>query len=797
MLLLAPFLISFCLPCSRGNLPAADQGFAPGNALAPANAIRWNDQLRQFDLVRDSGAAWLSHGRLSVVLSDQRRISSDGARYRGACRTNAGESTIAFSDTQQQLDLALAVQPAGDGAIILKATIANRGHEPLALDRIEVLCGRLAGQRDPAKPGVLLSGRSMGHNLRAGACGNLESHYTLAQQSPPLAAGFLTGLHNINRFTLTPNLELTAWGECNGALLPAGRSRETDLLFLSVRPNPLQEMERFADLAAQVNHARLWPTNFATWCSWYSGWLMDRAGSFQHGLEKGVEQNIGPVRELSGNRDATAAYAMRICEDGSMYGDWNDVTKHIPHGLTRLARMIRQGGIVPGVWYTPYWASLDSRVHQDHPGWMARNADGTEFREKLEGLEATRTTGGEFAILDSTNPQVLAYFEQMAHQWRDRGFRYVSNDFLTCGLLPPSYHDPTKTKAEAFRLGMEATRKGLGGDVFFRAINALFGPSMGLPQDMRVGADSFGDVVSAYEVVGSLWFYNHRLWLNDPESIVVRGKSMEWNTMWASWIALAGTVMTYGDRLGELPAEYRDFYHRIFPPLNTPGRPLDLWENEPFLLWGMVPANSPGMAADAADGPYELFGVFELTGGRNGQVSLNLDEISARCRGWEKPQQAPGQYLVWDFWQQRLLNPKGAAMTIPMPSKSGRLFALRAKLSRPQLLSTSGHFSQGLLETSDIRWDAKTSTLSGKTRGNGGQATILYFHVPTGMKLIEARIEENPRQAEGPQPNVIALPVPAGAEWVEFHLVFGGQAEETIGSRPFVLGRAATPASEH
>ena len=411
---------------------------------------------------------------------------------------------------------------------------------------------------------------------------------------------------------------------------------------------------------------------------------------------------------------------------------------------------------------------------------MAKGWNGTEVRHSLKDygpIYKEMSVDGEVAVFDPSNPQVIAYFEQMASQWRKRGFRYVTNDYLGTVLFLPKYQDPTKTKAEVLRACMEATRKGLGDDIFYRTIGPLYGPSMGLSQDMRVGLDSGGNVTSAYEIVGSLWFYNHRIWLNDPESIVVRGNGLEWSTTWASWIALAGTVMTYGDRLGELSEEGRNLYHRIFPPLNAPGRPLDMWENEPFLLWGMAPGE--------ADGPYELFGVFELAGAKKGEVSLNLDEISARSRGWKTPTEAPSQYLIWDFWQQRLLSSEGSELRIPMPSKSGRLFALRARLPRPQLLSTSGHFSQGLLETSDIRWNAKTAILSGKVQGNGGDETTLYFHVPVGMKLVKAKLGETVHRSADPQPTVVAITVPATAKPVEFSLAFVGKIAEKTTSRPF------------
>jgi hypothetical protein len=261
-------------------------------------------------------------------------------------------------------------------------------------------------------------------------------------------------------------------------------------------------------------------------------------------------------------------------------------------------------------------------------------------------------------------------------------------------------------------------------------------------------------------------------------------KSEQWSTMWASWIALSGTVMTYGDRLAELPPSQMSLYNRAFPPLNISGRPLDIWENKPFYLWGMSPTD--------ADGPYQLFGAFELGGKGQGQLALNLDEIAARCRGWNQPASAPGDYLVWNFWERKLVPSKGWELIIATPSKSGSLFALRPRLSRPQLLSTSGHFSQGMLETLGIEWNATTGALSGKVRGNGFLATTLYFHAPAGMKLKTAKLGGRVVETSGAGPGVIALEAPASTEFVPFALTFQGGARKTSAQRPFHRGRAAT-----
>lgn len=184
--------------------------------------------------------------------------------------------------------------------------------------------------------------------------------------------------------------------------------------------------------------------------------------------------------------------------------------------------------------------------------------------------------------------------------------------------------------------------------------------------------------------------------------------------------------MTYGEVLDELPEQYIHMYQRLFPPLPVAGRPLDIWENDPYLLWGMNPGE--------ADGPYVLFGVFDVLGDGQRHVRLNLDEVAARCRGWGKPVTVPKNYLLWDFWEETLTESQGEKLELPLRAKSCYLFALRPKLGRPQLLGATGHFSQGVIETQDVAWNATAKQLQGNVRGNGGDPTTLFFHVPETMQ---------------------------------------------------------------
>lgn len=144
----------------------------------------------------------------------------------------------------------------------------------------------------------------------------------------------------------------------------------------------------------------------------------------------------------------------------------------------------------------------------------------------------------KFLVFDTSVPEVQDYFEKTARTWKDRGFKYVTNDFLASATAPPKYHNSEFSKAEVLRARLEAVKRGLGNDIFYRTIGAQFGTPMGLSNDMRISGDSHGDKPFAYHRTASVWFYNHKLWINDPSAIVFmrygKFRDVEWNKLWVS-----------------------------------------------------------------------------------------------------------------------------------------------------------------------------------------------------------------------------------------------------------------------
>jgi hypothetical protein len=751
-----------------------------------AGVMTWNPETRMMAFSAGDGKPWLSAGSAQVVLTGGQVISTSDPRFKVTFTEHRDSWVLSGIDEQKTLDWEMRIASVDQRSVRMDWTVFNSSTQALKLDRLNILAGKLEGQADPAKNRVIISGNNSwtgGNVVRLVPEMKIESFYTVALQSPPLAAGFLAGRHNLDKFLLTQGtngLDLTAYGECDQCVLPAGAARSADPLFLSGGGHPLRQMERFADLAARENGVQLWPENFATWCSWYAGWMRQESMyEFKGGLEKGVETNITLISKLLGTRGTPS---MRIVDDSNemAYGDWDNSTLAMPKGFQRSAALINSAGIKAGVWYPPYWVSSGSRLFQPHPELLCRNDDGQVSVGDREFY------GNHLSFLDSSNPATEAQMESTARSWRERGFRYVMTDFMLWGAWEKKRFDPTLTAVESYNRGLAGMRRGSGKDTYWLHCGALLGPAMGFCDGMRISGDSHGGAMFSYNSAAARWFYNWRVWLNDPDAIVCcrygEAKGVEWSRCWMSWMALAGNVLTYGDTFDDLPAEYVDVYRRVLPPLPVAGRPLDLWENEPYLLWGMDPG--------AADGDYTLFGVFEFQGERAGQkIRLNLDEVAARSRSWDQtPRESPATWLLWDFWGQKLTKVDGASLSIPVPSKSCSVFSLRADLGRPQLLGTSGHFSQGKLETQNITWIPNQGSLVGRVRGNGGEPTTLFFHVPAGMTCKAASLGYDQVSPKIVEPGVLALEVPAVREdTIPFALQFTGTPVKPA-MRPFAAG---------
>jgi hypothetical protein len=74
-----------------------------------------------------------------------------------------------------------------------------------------------------------------------------------------------------------------------------------------------------------------------------------------------------------------------------------------------------------------------------------------------------------------------------------------------------------------------------------------------------------------------------------------------------------------------------------------------------------------------------------------------------------------GTYLVYDYWNNRLIGETSSRVELSLQSCASTVLAVHKKLDRPQFLSSSRHISQGAMDLLDLSWDKERSTLKGKS----------------------------------------------------------------------------------
>lgn len=337
---------------------------------------------------------------------------------------------------------------------------------------------------------------------------------------------------------------------------------------------PLHDVRRFDSLEAWAAHAgsladaRTTAPYQVGWCSWYH-WF--------HGITEAA------LREQLALADAWPFDVFQL-DDGfqAATGDWLDTNEKFPTAIDGIADAIARAGRIPGIWIAPFVAAPHSETARLHPDWFARHA---ATGEPLRGMY-NEGWGGWMWTLDTTNPDVLAHLEHVGRSLVQAGYRYLKLDFTFAPSIPGGYADPTRTPAQRVRAGMEAVRRGAGDDVFVLGCGLPIGHAIGVVDGMRIGPD----VAPFWDPPASVWtgpqyagvepstsnalrntvsrqFMHRRLWLNDPDCLMLRTSATELTPaqveQWALAVGASGGMALVSDDLSLLDASSRALLDRV------------------------------------------------------------------------------------------------------------------------------------------------------------------------------------------------------------------------------------------
>ncbi len=477
-------------------------------------------------------------------------------------------------------------------------SVANRAEAPVAVDAVALVC-RLESvveplrvlrngyqswsptavatfrvDEDPSRaPGVRSLVLGMHHaDAEIAEQGELRSELVTALRDATgstAVVGFLGGWDHDGTIRVRAARDgsdaIEVWIEAylGGAQLESGERRELHDVVLSYGDgDPSALLEAWATALGEKGHARVAAPYQVGWCSWYH---------YFHSVTEGdLRSNLAQAHDWP--------FEVFQLDDGfqSAIGDWLTTNERFPTPIDGLAGAISAAGRTPGIWIAPFLAGPSSKVALEHPEWLATHK-GTG--SPLVGM-VNDGWGGAVHTLDTTNPEVLERIEDVARALVDAGFPYLKLDFTYAPSLAGGYADPSRTPAQRVRAGFDAVRRGAGQDAFLLGCGAPLGATVGVVDGMRIGADvgpwwhapdgayraaghegSEPATVNAWRNTLSRSFLHRRLWLNDPDCLMLRRDKTQLDAeqvrAWALAVGVSGGMALVSDDLSLLGPKER------------------------------------------------------------------------------------------------------------------------------------------------------------------------------------------------------------------------------------------------
>ncbi|MCX8025477.1 MAG: alpha-galactosidase, partial [Thermanaerothrix sp.] len=563
-----------------------------------------------------------------------------------------------------------------------------------------------------------------------------------------LVAGFLSQQHHFGSlaFSVTPRPHFQVWANGDHTRLDPGKTMETDWLmlypFTADRELPLSP---YLDTVANFHGVEQLPPSPYGWCSWYFYYTNLSA--------EDIRQNLNQIQAWQ----PRLPLELVQIDDGfeSQVGDWLIFKPTFSQGVASLAQEIKTAGLRPGLWLAPFIVHPRSQLARQHPEWLLRRPSGCPVNAGF--------VWNTFATaLDLTVPQALDYtariIDTAVHEW---GFPYLKLDFLYAAALPGRYHNPTLTRAQVLRRGIETLRQAAGDETFLLGCGAPLGSVLGLVNAMRIGADISGSWQPEY--VGHQWFFRNephmpaavnairntltrahlhrRWWINDPDCLILRPtklSSAEVQTL-ASVIALSGGSFLISDNLTTLPPERLRIAQTLLPLIETSPEILDLLENE-------YPAHLR-LDLKGALGEWHLLAF----------INWNDQPITPRFAHPRYRLDPRQTYLVHDFWNDchYWWEDDSPLILPPIPPHGIALLAVYPfRPEQPTWAGSTLHISQGL----EVKaWNIGHSSLTCHIDVHHEIEGNTYLYLPSPPRQV--RLDEVPLEGHEVLPRIYGFPI--------------------------------------
>jgi hypothetical protein len=490
--------------------------------------------------------------------------------------------------------------------------------------------------------------------------------------------------------------------EFNSVVVPPGGERTTQWLYITVGQNFVDGMDEYADRVAKYHNIPVPPQDAPTlYCSWY--W---------YGLNYTEEYLLRDLQALK-NLSIRKPFDVFLIDESWGLQLWGDFmpNKLFPSGMKFAADKIKELGYIPGIWTPPFLVSPTSDLVRNHPEWVLKTSLGENH--------IFRMNDKEHWIIDPTYPGVLEHLEESFRKLsEDWGFRYFKFDFMRAVFLDGDYsfYDPHVNRLEAYRMGLEAIRRGVGSDAYISVCGGHYGGSLGIANSQRSGSDvvSFWDakeVPKFRQNILRTWM--NRLWQVDPDAMMVRRNDIpefegshaklslgQFTDNEARVNALnqyiGGGLVTFTENYESLDADRLELYKHIIPSVNSSSFPIDWYD--PMLPSVMVTQIDP-LCQDIEN--WNTIALVNWTDQLK-TISFTLDEQVLKSLSGD-------DFLLFEFFSQEVKGLYKRGQRVEMgeldPRSSLQIKIIPWDGKKPVLAGTDLHFSMGGVEIREWKYD--------------------------------------------------------------------------------------------
>src|SRR5271157_5212757 len=459
-------------------------------------------------------------------------------------------------------------------------------------------------------------------------------------------------------------------------------------------------------------------------------------------------------------------------KNGEHYWIENWDKNKFPHGPKWLADYIKSQGLHPGLWIVP---NAYAGAVQQHPDWYLHDKGGKMVFDY------------NTPAVDSTNPQVLEVLKKEFTTLDDWGFEYYKFDGehaipkYAPGVDLDRLYDKSIDPLAAYRHRLKLIRETIGPKRFIEGCPAgtpLNG--IGYFGSYFNGEDLYSNWQGMYALLSSInanAFLNHLvvytmpgegIELNPPMTVAEAEKKRDSRVIetartredpltglgvtlpeartLVTYVSLTGVAYPLASVMPELPEERVELLKKTMPTM--PILPIDLFSRGTDMHWDKFKHTTPDdyihnypeildLKVNAPSGAYD---VVALTNWRSWTTTRELS--FAEKLGLS----AGAPYIAFDFWKQKLLGVFTNRVEVELEPHDTRVLMVYPFLNRPQLVGTSRHIT-GAYSIRGLAWDPSSKTLRGSSEAVAGEPYALWFYVPDGVTVSQAKAtSENNRE---------------------------------------------------